>query len=588
MNSLGYNLSGILSHNKQISNFTPMVVALIYNIQQSDNTNPDMLAIMILLSNGEQFEKIVPYNNDIVKSICKQCPEATIYSGSNNHHYVKDFIFEQILDDRKIIHPLTNEEIKIQNGYLFPGSGTYTLPSGEPLVIWNSRIAGNKPKNILSYITSSSPVVILEDNNSPIETMVNAILENDCCVTLPLAFAMLVSRRDVVSEMGYPLHGGLYITAPQGAGKTTLARQMLGYAVTRQNTRNPALFMESVSTEAAVRDSLSQNPGCVVIIDDLCKSSSRSIEKKRRELGSAVLRLAANEGDSAKKDKQGTTQHNYCSCGIALTAEFVLDGQSELTRSIFVNITEPLELTREIQPSLTGGVLSCFADWFANNYDTALEMLMKCCENPDILDVIGLKDDAQYDFFLRERRIRDNFSLMRWAFDCFIAMAKKIPTFSPCIERALYTKFWEAVRNSLAKQLEVLNQIQSQTKEGNIAYLLKQAIDSKKVFNVCKKRDRNDLHTMDGIIWKKDSDKNILQIGLRQTSIVQFIRHQNGYQTYNSRKILQELKDDGALVLQEDNSFTVHLGKRAENGKTNLPRVVLIKYDVLSDCAQKY
>ena len=134
----------------------------------------------------------------------------------------------------------------------------------------------------------------------------------------------------------------------------------------------------------------------------------------------------------------------------------------------------------------------------------------------------------------------------------------------------------------------MLNQIQSQTKEGNIAYLLKQAIDSKKVFNVCKKRDRNDLHTMDGIIWKKDSDKNILQIGLRQTSIVQFIRHQNGYQTYNSRKILQELKDDGALVLQEDNSFTVHLGKRAENGKTNLPRVVLIKYDVLSDCAQKY
>ena len=60
------------------------------------------------------------------------------------------------------------------------------------------------------------------------------------------------------------------------------------------------------------------------------------------------------------------------------------------------------------------------------------------------------------------------------------------------------------MRNSLAKQLEVLNQIQSQTKEGNIAYLLKQAIDSKKVFNVCKKRDRNDLHTMDGIIWKKD------------------------------------------------------------------------------------
>lgn len=587
MINLNYNSKGIFSNNKQISNFTPIVVTLVYNSQQSDNINPNMLAIIVLLDNGEKYETIVPYGNDIVKSICKQCPKATIYSGTNNRQYIKDFIFQQVSGDEKIIYPLNNEEIKIQNGYLFPSSGTYTLPSGQRVVIWNSRVAGNNQKNIPFYTRNSSSVII-EDKNSPIKTMVNAILENDCCVTLPLAFAMLVSRRDVVSDMGYPLRGGLYITAPQGAGKTTLARQMLGYVVTRQNTKNPALFMESVSTEAAVRDSLSQNPGCVVIIDDLCKSSSRAIEKKRRELGSAVLRLAANEGDSAKKDKQGETQHNYCSGGIALTAEFVLDGHSELTRSIFVNITEPLQLTKEIQPSLTGGVLSCFADWFANNYDTALEMLMNRCENPDILDVIDLNNDPQYDFFLRERRIRDNFSLMRWAFDCFIAMARKNPNFSLSIERALYTKFWEAVRNSLAKQLEVLNQLQTKTKEGNIAYLLKQAIDSKRVFNVCKKKDRNDLHTMDGIIWKKDSNKNILEIGLRQTSIVQFIRHQNGYQDYTSRKILQQLRDDGALILQEDNSFTVHLGKRAENGKTNLPRVVLIKYDVLSDCAKKY
>lgn len=587
MSNVIYNHEGTFVAHKLISNSIFMVTRRHINIQ-AETIQPEMIGLKILVNTGHEYDITVPCDDNIVKNICAKCPQITIYGGLNNPKYIKDFIFDQIYCKQKMIHPITNEEIKIQNGYLFPGSGTYTLPSGEPLVIWNNRIAGNKPKNIPFYIKNSASAILLENNNSPIETMVNAILQNDCCITLPLAFAMLVSRRDIVSDMGYPLRGGLYITAPQGAGKTTLARQMLGYVVTKQNTRNPALFMESVSTEAAVRDSLSENPGYVVIIDDLCKSSSRAIEKKRRELGSAVLRLAANEGDSAKKNKQGETQHNYCTGGIALTAEFVLDGQSELTRSIFVNITEPLELTREIQPSLTGGVLSCFADWFANNYDTALEMLMKCCENPDILNVIGLKDNAQYDFFLRERRIRDNFSLMRWAFDCFIAMAKKIPTFSPRIERALYTKFWEAVRNSLAKQLEVLNQIQSKTKEGNIAYLLKQAIDSKKVFNVCKKRDRNDLHTMDGIIWKKDSDKNILQIGLRQTSIVQFIRHQNGYQTYTSRKILQELKDDGALVLQEDNSFTVHLGKRAENGKTNLPRVVLIKYDVLSDCAEKY
>ena len=161
MINLNYNSKGIFSNNKQISNFTPIVVTLVYNSQQSDNINPNMLAIIVLLDNGEKYETIVPYGNDIVKSICKQCPKATIYSGTNNRQYIKDFIFQQVSGDEKIIYPLNNEEIKIQNGYLFPSSGTYTLPSGQRVVIWNSRVAGNKQK-IFHFIPEIHPLWLLK------------------------------------------------------------------------------------------------------------------------------------------------------------------------------------------------------------------------------------------------------------------------------------------------------------------------------------------------------------------------------------------------------------------------------------------
>ena len=103
-------------------------------------------------------------------------------------------------------------------------------------------------------------------------------------------------------------------------------------------------MLEAVSTEASVRDTLSENPlAGVVIIDDLAKSPRVAIEAHRKKLGGSMLRLAANEGDSTKKGKTGKTDHRDCTAGIALTAEFVLDGVSELTRSIFVYLEKKVK-----------------------------------------------------------------------------------------------------------------------------------------------------------------------------------------------------------------------------------------------------
>ena len=76
-------------------------------------------------------------------------------------------------------------------------------------------------------------------------------------------------------------------------------------------------------------------------------------------------------------------------------------------------------------------------------------------------------------------------------------------------------------------------------------------------------------------------------IGIKQTALVQFIRNQNGYQNYSSRKITDYMKDIGCLTINEDKSNTVHLGK-IKDGKRSLPRVLLIDVETLRDNAEKY
>ena len=74
---------------------------------------------------------------------------------------------------------------------------------------------------------------------------------------------------------------------------------------------------------------------------------------------------------------------------------------------------------------------------------------------------------------------------------------------------------------------------------------------------------------------------------MKQTALVQFIRNQNGYQNYSSRKITDYLKDIGCLTINEDKSNTVHIGK-LKDGKRPLPRVLLIDVETLRDSAEEY
>lgn len=582
MVDIGYNLEGLFIKDRLVTNYIPMVRA-VYAPPDAPADQISVLDCCLRFENGNSCSLSLPFSSHLAVDISRLCPSAVLFRQSAASA-VQQFIVQQLQGLKEIVDPLTGRPIHIERGLLLAGNGTYHLPTGQRLSIWNHRLAGSNPPKISFRVAGDSDVVILEGVPEPLQTMCQAILQNDPAIVLTFAFALLSSHRDVINREGCPLRGGLYITAPQSAGKTTLAQRVLGYAVRRQYGNKPALFWESVSTEAAVRDALADNPNLVLIIDDLCRSSSRSIEKRRRELGAAVLRLAANEGDVAKKGTQGQTEHKNCSASIALTAEFVMDGKSELTRSILVNLTKPLHLTSEVQPALIGSVLGEFADWFEDNYDAALHQLHEFVDQPTIMQNLRVQDMEDYHALFRERRIEQNLALLQWAFSLFVQMVQDKLHYTDDTVQALYRRFWRAVHTSVQKQVEIMAEISSRTPEGNIAPIVLWGIDND-VFDLCSKKKK--LFTHEGILWETDNDGTPVLVGIKQTALVQFVRAQNGYHDFSSRQIIQELKDYGALVLQEDKSNTVHLGK-TKKGQPCLPRVLLLKYDVLEDCAQHY
>ena len=559
---------------KQATNFTPVIETAYFNLEGPQDI-PAHLGIQLILEDGSMRRLTLPMTSNLARSIVAEEPRAILLK-SSYAPLVQKHIVDQL---SKIGRPG-----ECQRGLYLPGNGTYRLADDRHITVWNGRVAGSTKLEVPYMIRPNDSYHIAKHTENPIQTLVNALQENDAALVQSVVYALLVSRRDVLTAEQHPLQGGLYIAGVQSSGKTTLARRVFGYTERIGTPGKPALMLEAVSTEASVRDTLSENPGCVVIIDDLAKSPTRSIEAHRKKLGGSMLRLAANEGDSTKKGKTGKTDHRDCTAGIALTAEFVLDGVSELTRSIFVYLEKKLNLTEDVCPALIGAVLEEFADWFADNYDHAIELLHQIADSPNI--PINLRADGADEFtelLARERRIQDNLALLQWAFVGMIEMIKARMELPSSDEHALNEKFWEAVHRSVRKQVTEFRKIQSQLKEGNIAFLLCEAIDSDE-FKLCRKKEK--LFKRNGIIWKEKKGV-IKQVGIKQTALVQFIRNQNGYQNYSSRKITDYLKDIGCLTINEDKSNTVHIGK-LKDGKRPLPRVLLIDVETLRDSAEEY
>lgn len=574
---------GLYEGNRHLTNFR-IDVAMVFTDPTSGSDLPAMVEAVIALEDGTNRSMTLKIGKSIGKEIVENWDYCVVY-GQTAERKIHQYIVEQIIAMRRqqALDDVINLNLPEKEGYIIPRNGGYQLPNDEQVIVWNGKIAGNRTPKIPIKVIQREDIFIENDVIDAEEIIVDAIYKNQPEVLLALTFALLTSVRSCLADKGYYFQGALYIMGPQSVGKTTLARRVLGFALD-PTTYHPALFLEAASTEAAVRDVLAENPNLPVILDDLSLSSERSVEKQRKKLGAAILRLAANDAIVAKKGAGGlSTMRCECNAGLALTAEFPLEGLSELTRCVIVNITHQLQLTDNLTPALSGCIVSNFVDWFADNYETEINLLEELMQAPEkVVGYFSMDEKHKCSILLRQQRLQRNFMLLYWTFSCFMEMIESKLALSEEQAKQLWEIFSEAMNNSVMAQLEILRQIDSRNPDGSISYIILQGIH-KRAFNLCRKKEK--LFTHDGIIWEEDDDENPLLIGIKEEALVRFVRNQNGYQEISSTRIKRQLKDLGALALRESKGDTVHLGKSPESGR-NLPRVLLLRMDVLVGTAK--
>lgn len=438
-------------------------------------------------------------------------------------------------------------------GYALTQPGMHSLPNGQHIFVWGDHVLGNCD---LPYIVRCSDSVIpkILPIENPLSQLFAELTFSDPQATLAFVFLCATLLRSWITNHVPSWQAVLDIVGGQGLGKTTLARRLTDWLQDADGA--PAQLFSAGSTVSAIRDMMVSARDLPIVVDDLCLSASTQLQRKYRDLGAQLVREGANAAPIVKKLPGGKSIRQHCAAGVVLTAEFSLENASDITRCIFIDLDQPLSLSAGLQSGLIGAACYSFIEWF-------LRKKPNLCKK--IREWQGQDQSYRYN-----QRVEKNFKVLDVVFDA-LAHAALADGASPRCVDAIHTQYCVAVDRSLQFQEGLLNQLERQRKKGNIAALLLAGYESD-AFDLCKKVEKLDRH--EGIIWHGN-------LCLRREPLERFIRLQDGYACYTISKIVQELKDIGALALQEEGTAQVRL-------KKGTPRVYRILLDVLEDEAKEY
>ncbi len=372
-------------------------------------------------------------------------------------------------------------------------------------------------------------------------------------VLLGLAFLMLTSIRSLLSRWDIPFQGVLFLTGRQGIGKTTLAKRLfLIYRSSDSGT--PAGIIQASSTNASQISLLNQFRDMPLVVDDLCLSSSKTEERKRRETGAQLVRIGSGDMPITKRVGNQTVSR-FCQAGVILTAEYDFSAASDITRCLILPLKEQLSLPKGLSPAFSAHLLRQFAAWTV----THMEVLKQV--------ITGFLEESNGTL---APRMRTNYACLRGVFACLL-MSLNTPSHDVAV---LTKRLKKQVNRSTDHQEELLNALHSTVKRCNLSAIL--LVGMKDYFSLAKNLDHLDKH--DGILWHGD-------LCLRKAPLLSFVRRQPGYQNYTIRRIVQELSDIDALVVQGD-EYTVSLGKKGNKKKA--PRVYRLRISVLKETAELF
>lgn len=500
---------------------------------------------MIVTIEGWTDTILLPIKQFNLKGITKKCPLLHFRSKKSYPS------FDEVLTSN-FIQGLNHG--KIQRGYYLENSGSIIFPDGHVCFLRGSELIGscNRPYMLTPEIDS----IELMGKDTSLSQFLPLLLSSPPQVLLVFSYVVLSSIRSLLVENGIDLQAVLYIVGGQGLGKTTLATRVAG--IYKKDGKQTGII-QAGSTLAAVNTILLHSRDQPVLVDDLCLSASKDTARKRIDLASLLIRQCTSTLSITKKSGNATVEYP-CGAGLIMTAEFHLENLSDLTRCLIVPIYNPLNIPDEITPDLIGAAIRYYSHWFI---DHSYE------EIAHFHEAIKAQDDSA-----TEARMFTNYTCLRSAFLSFIRSLNNLNSCSHQMISQILRMMDSALSDAQQCHQNMIMNIKRKFPVGNLAYCIYQGYLNN-AFDLCEKPHR--LKDHEGMIKKND-------LCLRPEKLIQFVRNQSGYQEWKAIQITRELKDIGALVIEETGSSTVHIGQK----KDHAPRVYRIRLNVLKEHAEKY
>ena len=521
-------------------------ISRIYHDPAASSLVPPLAKIDFLFDNGSMATAFLPSDQLTTSGLKKAVPR-----------------LRGLPDIRPLVCELTTQFADIMDGtvsnfetfsgLLLPRTGLQRLPDGHSLYVLGDQLIGPittpvLPRPPVSYHMMLSPI------QQPLAALFSELVYCSSVVVAPIIFLFATLLRSWINEITPSWQAVLAITGGQGLGKTTLARKITDWICDSQN--KPALLYSAGSTPAAIHDTMVTARDLPLVIDDLCLSASPKLQQKYRDLGAQFVREGTNASGISKKAGNQTMSFS-CNAGIILTAEFALENPSDITRCIFIPLTQPPVVASSLTPELIGAACRRFIEWFLQHESEAAENFRKINseEKPDDM----------------HPRVFHNFLILRTVFSLALRAARE-DGLSASSAEPITARYETGIEQSQQYQKKLLDDLDRSKKKGNLAFVLLECYGDPKVFNLTKNIKK--LDKRDGIEWKND-------LCLRPAALERAVRLQDGYQNYTLSKIARELKDMGALVIQEEGTLQVRL-------KKDTPRVYRIRFDALEEYEERF
>lgn len=440
-------------------------------------------------------------------------------------------------------------------GYFFERSGLHVLPDGQTVYVLADQIIGDcRVPCMVSPALSIYHVSVQE--KAPFSTLVPLLEAAPPQALLVFVYVLAGLIGSYLHEQGLDFQGVLHIVGPSGVGKTELARRMTGWYLDAASS-TPALHFDASSTSSGLATAIADFQDTPLLIDDLCISTGSRTQQKRAEMASDLIHRATNHTAVLKNGPDGAFLRQRCAAFLIFTAEFEMTEESELTRCVPVPVQTLEPLSKELSTQLVGDGAVAFLKWLTCHTSQAAGML----HTPPRTN---FGETCPY-------RVTQNLVVLISVYHLLQCAAAD----AGCCTQRLDRQFETAIQLSLTAQKRALLRFSRGKKRGTLAEIMLGAYRNREaVFRLAPRLKELEKH--DGIIWKGD-------LCLRRDALERFIHQQPGYQDIPLSRVVQKLKDMGALVIQEDGCATVHLAKK----KVHIPRVYRIRKDALAQAVKE-